>query len=52
MQDQEPLEEQAVATNAGKPLIEQGTATLLGHSAQVHLHMLQRENKAEARLSK
>jgi hypothetical protein len=48
MQDQEPSEEQVVATDAGKPIIEKGTTTLLGHSAQVHLHMLQRENKAKA----
>jgi hypothetical protein len=34
-------------TDAGKPIIEQGTTNLLGHNAQVHLHMLQRENKAE-----
>jgi hypothetical protein len=52
MQDEEPSEEQVEATDAGKPIIEQGTTILLGHSAQVHLHMLQRENKVEARLSK
>jgi hypothetical protein len=39
-------------TDAGKPIIEQGTTNLLGHNAQVHLHMLQRENKAEERLPK
>jgi hypothetical protein len=48
MEDEEPSEEQAEATDAGKPLIEQGAANLLGHNAQVHLHTLQRENKAEA----
>jgi hypothetical protein len=52
MQDQEPPEEQAEATKAGEPLTEQGTTTLLGHTAQVDIHMLQRENKVGAWLSK
>jgi hypothetical protein len=52
MQNQEPSEEQEEATHTSKSIINQGTTTLFDHNAQVHPHMLQRENKAEERLPK
>jgi hypothetical protein len=52
MQNQEPSEEQEEATDASKPIINQGATTLFDHSTQVHPHMLQRDTKVKERLPK